>query len=85
MSTTDNERVRHRERAYKQFRTQPENTINLVFEREPEPGKGFSMEALEDIDDLFLGFLAARAERWFSEHPGQGMRELSVSVRIAYE
>lgn len=85
MSTTHDERVRHRRRAYKRFRTQPENTVCLVFEREPEPNGGFSKKAFEDLDDLFLGFLAARGERWFNEHPGQEMRKLSVSIAVNYE
>lgn len=85
MNTPNEERLRHRERLYKQFRTQPENTINLVFKREPEPGRTFSQEAFEDIDDFFISFLAARADRWFYEHPREGMREMSVSVRIAFE
>jgi hypothetical protein len=86
MNTThEEERVANRERAHKQFRTQPENTVRLVFEREPEPDRGFSLEAYEDIDDMFLGFLLARSERWFNEHPGHGMRKLSVSITINYE
>jgi hypothetical protein len=77
--------MNNREQLFEQFVTQPENTISLEFVRDEEPGRSFSPETHEQLNDAFLAFVAARSQRWFAEHPGKGMTRLSVSIRVEHE
>ena len=79
-ATTEN-----RERLYEQFVAQPENTLTVQFEREEEPGVSFSPETYEQLNDIFLAFLAARSQRWFAENPGKGMTQLQVRFQAEIE